>query len=108
MLIDWDKATERSAAFIQYMRTYHPHLDPLLLIPAESRGYWEVPGGCPGGEQCRHAFRAALGPCQGGTAMSVSFFEHGRDDRGRFVRPYREWERQRAASPASDTTKGTT
>lgn len=44
-----------------------------------------------------HAFRGQFGPCQGGQALTISFAEHGkRDEKGRFVPPFREWKRQRA------------
>ena len=57
----------------------------------EIPGYWELKQGCFGGDQCRHAFRGALGSCSGGK-LTFFFSEHGkRDGQGRFVKPFRAW-----------------
>lgn len=71
-------------------------LSPQDVVPADGKGYWRVKGGCKGGEQCRHAFRGELGPCDGKVGLTLSYGEHGvRDQRGRWVRPYRVWEEAR-------------
>jgi hypothetical protein len=68
--------------------------NPTELTPDDVPGYWSTR--CEGGDKCRHAFRIVLGPCDGSAPLSVFFAEHGtRDERGRWVRPFREWERQR-------------
>jgi len=83
-------------SFESYIRLYHPNIDPNTLETTASKGYWRVKGGCPGGAQCVHAFRGALGAFDGTVELTVSYAEHGvRDGQGRFVRPHREWERQR-------------
>jgi hypothetical protein len=76
----------------RYLRLYHPRYTEADLEPAQSRGNWRVKGGCPGGKDCRHAFRGALGPCAGGGDLIISFSQPGRDEKGRFLRPYRYWE----------------
>lgn len=79
-----------------FLKLHHPHLTVDDLEITDSRGNWRVKAGCPGGENCRHAFRGYIGPCDGGTELIVHFAEYGRDAKGRFLRPYREWERMKA------------
>jgi len=79
--------------FAYFLKRHHPNIRPDMLERASSPGYWRVKGGCPGGNDCCHAFRGALGPCDGGGELTIYFAEHGkRDIKGRFVRPYRTWE----------------
>lgn len=60
---------------------------------SDTKGFWYVKDGCKGGEQCRHAFRGELGPCDGKGKLIVSYSEHGlRERNGRWIRPYRVWE----------------
>lgn len=80
---------------ISYFRIYHSHIkDPINELEISTvPGYWRVKAGCPGGSQCVHAFRIMGGWCNGKTELTVSFSEHGvRDDKGRWVKPYRAWE----------------
>ncbi len=76
-----------------YLDLYHPHIKIDDLEISDSKGYWRVKGGCKGGINCTHAFRRALGPCEGKTDLTISFSEHGkRDENGRWINPYRVWE----------------
>lgn len=75
-----------------YLQYYHPGISKNDLEVSDVRGYWKLKKPCPGGEQCRHAFRGELGPCKGGGELVISFSQRDRDARGRFLRPYREWE----------------
>ena len=73
---------------------YRPDELEITNVP----GVWRVIEGCPGGGDCKHAFRIAGLVCDGKKELTVSYTEWGkRDKRGRFVSPYREWRRQRAA-----------
>lgn len=81
-----------------YLKFYHPNIDINDLEITDTKGYWRVKGGCKGGDECSHAFRSALGSCGGGE-LTISFSEHGRDEKGRFLRPYREWEKWRDSKP---------
>lgn len=75
-----------------YLRRCFPEYAEADLEPTEIPGYWRVKVGCPGGKNCRHAFRGALGPCYGGGEMTIAFSQPGRDRYGRFLRPHRYWE----------------
>lgn len=80
----------------QHLSIYHSRLSVKDLEPTATPGYWRVRGGCPGGANCIHAFRGALGACEGSTPLTISYAEWGaRDARGRYVDPYREWKQAR-------------
>lgn len=89
-----------STAFTVHVRLYHHSIDVADLVPSDVPGYWKATTPCPGGDRCTHAFRGFLGPCDGTTPRTVYFAQHGRDDRGRFLRPHREWEKQRSIALA--------
>ncbi len=77
--------------FFIYLRDMR--LKPDDVEMTDSKGYWAVKGGCRGGLECRHAFRGELGPCEGGTRLTIYYAEHGvRERNGRWVSPYRIWE----------------
>ena len=79
--------------FLEWLKWNHSDISPDMLERTNTPGYWRVRGGCPGGERCVHAFRGALGPCDGGVELTISYAEHGKRDRkGRFIKPYRAWE----------------
>ena len=82
-------------SFEAHLRTYHGYsLDE--VEPTPSRGYWVVKAGCPGGQQCKHAFRIAGGTCRGDVRLTVYFQDPDyRDARGRFLSPYRTWRAER-------------
>lgn len=72
-------------------------LTPDDVVLSDVPGYWRVKEPCPGGKQCRHAFRGALGPCAGGGTLTLKYAEYGlRNERGQFVSPYRYWREQTA------------
>lgn len=76
-----------------YLRYKHPDYTLEDIEATNSSGYWRVKNGCPGGKDCRHAFRGALGSCDGSTDLTIYFSEHGkRDEKGRWIKPYRVWE----------------
>lgn len=79
-------------------------LDDPELEPTETPGYWRVKGGCPGGNNCRHAFRGVLGPCDGGTKLTRSYRDSYREN-GRFVSPYRTWRKARELFIANQTSE---
>lgn len=62
------------------------------VVITRTRGSWELKGGCPGGEGCRHVFRGYIGPCEGGGRLTIYYASTGRDARGRFMSPYRVWD----------------
>jgi hypothetical protein len=84
--------------FAQYVQLAYGY-SPADLEPTEVRGSWRVKAGCPGGAQCRHAFRVAGYLCDGTTPLFVRYAEWDRTPHGKFQRPYREWERQRTHTP---------
>jgi hypothetical protein len=82
-------ARRRLAAHLQHN---YPEVALEDLEPTPVPGYWRVKGGCPGGADCRHAYRDAIGPCDGGHPLTIPYMEPGaRDHRGRYVSPYRVW-----------------
>ena len=66
------------------------------VVPSDVPGSWTVLEPCPGGVGCRHAFRGALGSCDGGTRLTVSHHDPRRE-RGRFTSPFRTWAAAEAA-----------
>ena len=86
--------TARERVDAHFRLYYRCGIDDAVI--SDVRGSWTRKRPCPGGAECRHAFRGALGPCGGGTKLSLTYAEYGkRDSRGRFVRPYRAWEELR-------------
>lgn len=79
--------------FVSYLDLYY-NLKPEDVEISDTPGSWRVKKLCPGGEECRHAFRIALGPCSGGRETFIYYAEHGAREKGRFVSPFREWKRQ--------------
>jgi len=90
------KAIER---FERYIRNRHNlTLDDVVI--ANVPGFWDVKEPCPGGENCRHAYRGYIGSCDGG-GLTIYFVEHGRDERGRFLSPTRAWKEIKEATDES-------
>jgi hypothetical protein len=88
-------------SFTEHLRwRYRVTPDDVTLSPV--KGYWSLKQPCPGGEECRHAARMALGPCSGGGRVAIHYGQYDRDAQGRFLRPYREWERQWEEKGAND------
>ena len=64
----------------------------------DSPGYWEIKEPCGGRGACSSPVHQAFG-WDAPVKHTVTFTEHGRrDERGRFVSPYRAWRILRAAS----------
>jgi len=87
-VIDVNTARQRLQSFLDLN---HRGVQVGDLDITDTPGYWKVRSGCSGGQHCRHAFRGELGPCDGTTELTIYFAEHGRDSKGRFLRPYRVW-----------------
>lgn len=80
--------------FVKRKKAGDHQLEDLELT--DTPGVWRVTKGCPGGKDCTHAFRGALGGCNGDVDLVIRFEEWGkRDDNGRFVSPYQEWYKQK-------------
>lgn len=77
-------------------------LTPDDVTPGDTPGHWYVREPCPGGDDCRHAFRGELGPCDGGQRLTVYYRDEHRDLDGRWLSPHRTWRRHRAATPESE------
>ncbi len=78
---------------IFHFRIHYGIENPGQVRRTSTPGYWEVVGGCPGGENCKHAYRGVLGSCDG-DQLTLYFAEHNpiaRDENGRFASPYRAW-----------------
>lgn len=72
-------------------------LTPDQVTPSDVPSVWVVKEPCPGGAKCRHAFRIALGPCEGGGRLTIAYYDEPRDKRGRWASPYRTWRAARVA-----------
>jgi hypothetical protein len=88
---------EAKARLARHLKMHHSLTLADVELIEDVPGYWQVKEPCPGGLECRHAFRGAVGPCDGGTRTTIQLAEPGRDARGRFLRPYRVWETLRDA-----------
>lgn len=86
-----------SDEFKNHLRFRHPSVNLHDLTPSTVPGSWDVGTPCLGGERCTHAFRGALGGCDGSVLRSIYFAQPSRGKDGRFLRPFREWERWRDA-----------
>lgn len=90
---DTEEGSKRLNTFEQYLEIYHRGVSIGNLKVTNSPGYWRVKGGCPGGENCQHAFRSTMGSCNG-RELTIYFVEYGkRDGRGKFLSPFEEWRR---------------
>ena len=88
---DEQRLKELADRAMYHFRLYHGIQSPDEIEPTDVPGYWRVKAGCPGGERCKHAFRGALGPCNGETELTLHFEEHNARENGRFVSPRRAW-----------------
>jgi hypothetical protein len=61
------------------------------LVITNTRGYWQDRNTCKGDGSCPEPLHKMLG-CREGVKHTYYFVEHGRDENGRFLRPYRAWE----------------
>lgn len=76
---------------MEYFHVRYGITDRRQVRRADSPGYWEVLGGCPGGADCKHAFRGTVGSCDDGSRLTIHFEEHNARENGRFVSPRRAW-----------------
>lgn len=88
-----------SEGLSNYLRMHHPTLTAEELEITDTPGFWRVKGGCPGGDDCKHAFRGALGRCAGGDLTVYVAEPRVRDRHGRFVSPYRIWREAKEQQP---------
>jgi hypothetical protein len=85
----------------RYLKIHHYGVTPDDLEITDTRGFWRFKARCPGGENCRHAFRGHTVACEGGGQITLYIYQSGRDHNGRFLRPYRLWEAEKVRVAAS-------
>ena len=73
-----------------YMKWYY-NKDIEDLVISTSKGYWRDKEPCTGKNGCRHPIHGCIGNDEG-MCHTYYFAEHGRDNRGRFLKPFRAWE----------------
>lgn len=74
----------------KYMKWYYnKDIDDLKISIV--RGYWRDKELCTGINGCRHPIHETIGNSNG-TYHTYYFAEYGRDERGRFLKPFRAWQ----------------
>lgn len=79
----------------EYLRWYHK-ADVADFIPVETPGYWQRKDLCGGRGKCSSVAYHGCWGFEGPTYHTVRFHDADcRDERGRFVSPYRTWQAAR-------------
>jgi hypothetical protein len=68
---------------------YNKDIDDLII--SSVKGYWKDRYPCAGKNGCRHPIHNYIGNDEG-TCHTYYFAEYGRDEKGRFLKPFRAWQ----------------
>lgn len=81
--------------FASYLQIYHS-LTPDDVEPTGTPGYWRIKQPCGGKGRCLSPLHYCLG-YEGPIRHTIDYLDDYRDEKGRFVSPYRTWKTCRMA-----------